>query len=145
MTPIAVACGNRSEYITHGSPERVGVTCALPRFHANRYHSTADGRHEWHVDDQHWIAALADRDAQVEMLIAALRDTRHYVTGEQLAVIDALLPAIPHDPDPVEPDTMRAIGVTICRTCGEKLRLWGGEWEHFGVGKPFESMEVVGR
>lgn len=76
---LKATCGNVSEYITQlrfGETVRRGVQCRLPKHHADRYHATADGRHEWHVDYEHFMAALADREARIEALIAALREAR---------------------------------------------------------------------
>ena len=85
-------CGDVSEYITHvpnGKGERVGVICALLAFHANPYHATADGRHEWHVDDPHWIRALEAKRQRIADLEAALRDADKTLTACQAAFTNA--------------------------------------------------------
>jgi hypothetical protein len=53
-------------------------------------------------------------------------------------------PRAPHEPDAVAPDATTALGVTLCSTCGEKLRLVDGAWQHFGVGAPYETFKVQG-
>lgn len=51
-------------------------------------------------------------------------------------------PDVDHDPAPVAvPETMPA---TLCETCGEKLRRTPTGWEHFGVGQPYERMDLGG-
>lgn len=49
-----------------------------------------------------------------------------------------------HEPDPgPELPLAKTASIALCRVCGEKLiRTASGNWKHFGVGVPYEKVEI---